>query len=555
MGRLLRSACLVIGLLLAGGGAVGAALVGTDDIYLLDSMSTGAEPGQVVATHTDITDWEQLELVVRAEAEGGAVLALGHTVDVTDYLDGTDHRLVTGLAYSELYSTSVDGAAPAVPVPDVGAWLDVTSGDGPQQLTVALGDQPVRLLAAPLAEDGTVALALGIRVEGAFVLLVVTAVVGALLAALSVRALWRRRSRGRDGTAGSPDGPQVPPQRRPDPSRTPVAQRRALPLARLVVVPLVSALALSGCGHLPEPASGGLSGKVAMTDEQLPDLVSDYETRWNRALRAARKPRYDFSAWQRAESGAALENIRYFSTALELQEEQVDLPRAVLRPETLFSGVFDSYPMWAAVAIKHNRSLERKSAATDRASSDGATGDEETRMLTLFTRNSVTDTWRRSNLVEVDVSRMPTPARTPSTPEPQAWERATEAAAAVHHFWDTGKRPEDVRLGAATRKRRKDIIHIDGNTGATGRAETSPWGWESERLRLIPVQGGHLAISVADVKLWIQGEGLSWKEPWDRLNGSSGGGLYSSNSLVTAILLPDDGTPEVLGSRVSGVFS
>lgn len=223
MRRLLRVVCLVVGLLLTAAGAVGAALVGSDDVYLLEARSAGAAPGQLVATHPDLTSWQGVDLVVRAESAGGAVLAVGSAADVDAYLERTGHRLVTGLGSDGLDARTVDGPAPALPVARVDDWSAVASGGAPE-LTVRLDGRPVRVLAAPLDPTATVDLAFGVHVAGAFVLLVVTSVVGALLAALSFRALWIRRG-GR-----SPGGDlRVPAQRRPADSPSPVVRRTAVP--------------------------------------------------------------------------------------------------------------------------------------------------------------------------------------------------------------------------------------------------------------------------------------------------------------------------------------
>lgn len=239
-------------------GTASAAFVGPDDTLMVGEKRVPERAaGLAVRTHPEVTRFVNIDLLIRAEAEGGIFLASSHRVDTADLLTGLSYYEVTRLSLGDVGGVVTEGpraTRKALRPGRISGWLDQVEADREAELVVELDGTPVDVVAVPKRARDRVTFSIGAHVGGAFWIQVAVAVVGLLM----VVAGWalRRHLRHRDEHGPKRRRPGEP-RTGPAPSsggshagggRTPLSLPR-YPGARFAVLTALVPLALvaSGC--------------------------------------------------------------------------------------------------------------------------------------------------------------------------------------------------------------------------------------------------------------------------------------------------------------------
>ncbi|GGD06857.1 hypothetical protein [Nocardioides daphniae] len=222
----LRVLLVCVGLLFVVFGTAAAAFVGPDDTIMIGEKQVPERAkGVAVRTHPEITDFVNIDLLVRAEAEGGIFLGSSHRVDTESLLSGTRYFEVTRLALGNVGGVVTDGPRATRkrlrPNSLVGWQQQVTDAES-AELVVELDGRPVDVVAVPQRGNARVTVAIGAHAGGAFLTQVAVAVVGVLLI---VGSWLLGRVAGRRGKGGAPSGGS------PGPSSGDAAAEPPAPLA------------------------------------------------------------------------------------------------------------------------------------------------------------------------------------------------------------------------------------------------------------------------------------------------------------------------------------
>ncbi|WP_296601830.1 hypothetical protein [Nocardioides sp.] len=506
LGRIARSLLALVGALAVVVGAAAAVYIGPDDDLLLPSSRPDAAPGQLVVTAGDLLSYDDLTLVVRARAEGGVLLAAGNPVDVSSLAGQVEHWEVTGVRPGGV----VGGTRPAsardpVPLGDLSVadlWTSHSEGEGWQELRLRLNGQPVQLLAQP-STDAVPELQVGLHVAGLFWLLVAVAGTGALLLGLAVTLMVRRQ--------------------------------RAPGRAATLLVPMVAlALAATGCG-VPHHVDSAPASRVALDQSDLEAMLAAYDEKNNRAIRAAAAPRYDAGPWREVDTGPVLQDDIYTTIVARRSHEQERAHTYTHTPVAAYSTHFATYPLWSLVV----------------------TGDEDAAEIDVFTQATAASPWLMRTTSDVDLDDLPDAAEDGNTSSVDASveHAARSAISATSRYVATGIR-RDIQVTAAVRAIHERATHvpaqgrrfIDSAAATVDSAAADP----QDDLRLVAVEGGHLAVAVRPMRVTYYprtGMDVFWNPPVKTVNGAFGEALYQEFNLCLTVFVPSDGgTPRAIAA-------
>jgi hypothetical protein len=420
------------------------------------------------------------------------------------------------------------GSGDPVQPASAGFWTASMSGTGVEELTLDRGASAAQWVIAPISGVGPTTVSFGITVNGLFRWALVAFAVGALLLLACVELLLRLRRGPRVASPADRIAPYAPADAVAASTATGKhkAQRTGLAVALV--------LSLAGCTYedlLPtKQVSAELATtKVALTGAELPALLESYDARLRTAIEAARPPRYRTDRWRLADRGPALESD-LFGTRVgrltKLGRRSVPTHEGV----DVYSGRFDSYPMWALVASSVRR---------------------ETR-VDLFTKASVQAPWFRQAGTPIS-RRLPEPGR---PGRPPASEDAAAATAAWRAYLRTGKRDDRLRVDEGSKAWRENIADLGSRAMFSGYdVEVEPFG-KGGRSRVVKVDDGALAIVALRVTTRLDGRPdlmVRWAPPYGKYRPGRGGVLSFADVAVGLIHLPSHGEPTLLGSSFSEV--
>lgn len=514
-----RIALVVCGVILMLLGGATATYVGPDDTLMIGSTTVDeTAKGQAVRTHPAITDFVNIDLLVRAEAPSGVFLGYAHRVDTTSLLEGRRHWTLTRMSLGNVGGSVTDGAksssTKALKPERIVGWLGATSGDS-VELTVPLDGEPIDVVAVPTAGDELVRISLGAKVTNLFLSQLGVIGVGLVFIALSfVLGWWVRRKEARaaghsdeDVAGGRPDGLSDgrPKGRRGESGGVVLRQLSAQPTPDLPddwrAALAVASAARSGRGGAPAPviepiitpepaptpAPAPVSEPIGKPAPAPLSVAAPSPRRFKRRFlfflalfplarffrRRALGRRSFFTLLlvplalflqSCAVPGPAASNDGSLSrTGLSLAEaaQLVDDPVDVYTPE------FTSYPMWALVATADPHRIQ------------------------LRTRARFAGKWRTEGKVRLaKQSELPESVSHAIGPGPILTRRADEVAGNVGVWWSSGE-IEGVRLDGRTKKARRQLLASGAVPGQIGVWPTP----DVPLVRMVEVSGGHL--------LWI----------------------------------------------------
>lgn len=527
--RLLRILTALAGLLLLGVGAGVAGWVGSDDTVFTQPQAVGRD-GRPVLTSPGLLTVDgfvgsRTRVTIRAEAPRGVLLATAHPVDVADYLGDAAHVRVEGLTTSGVETRDVAGG----PLPDhaeeAGFWTRALVGEGAQELSLG-SDQAGQWLIAPRGGAGPTTLSLGATLPGLHRAALLTAGVGVLLLVVAAE-LWLRARR-RSARPPRPEGRRRASGGRTAPRTRGGGRRAARPGAASVAATAALVLLASGCSAVDavQPHEHAVPAKVALVPEELPALLASYDARHNAALEAAGPPRHDASRWRLAERGAALEEDLFASRWAALTGAR-GLVRRRHTGVAVYAAEFDRYPMWAIVAARP------QGWAASRVE------------VMLVTRASVLSPWLVHAGVPVRTGDLPAAGEAAPVPG----DREVRAMARARDAWSRAVTGEEGLADDVTGRWRADTAALAAGRLFTGhRVRAAPF---DAPLRVLRVEDGLLALMTLRVQTTLTGRPrlqVRWREPWDRLRGSSRGRLLLSHLATGLVLVPDEGEPRLLGS-------
>jgi hypothetical protein len=519
----LATAGLLALLVMASGAAV-AAYVGSDDTFFTRPAGLG-EDGRPILTAPDLLAHEGVTVTLRASAPEGVFIGTAHPVDVADFVGDSSLVRLTGVTRTGVVAEDVGTEQPVAPA-SADFWTHSMSGAGVEELTLDRGSSAAQWVIAPLSRVGPTTVSFGITVHGIFTWALAAFGVGALALLLCVEVLLRSRRRppkapARTVSASLPATP-IPP--------TPAGKHRAQRTALAVTL----VLSLAGCTFedlLPAPRQSAelASTKVALSRAELPALLESYDARLRTAIQAARPPRYRPDKWHLADRGPALESDLFGTRVGKLTRlGRRSVPTHV--GVEVFSGRFESYPMWSLVASKVGR---------------------ETR-VDLFTRASVRAPWLRQagTTLSRDLPDPGRPARLPSGDE------AAAATAAWRDYLQSGAGDDRLTLDQDSRAWRDNIADLGSRAMFRGYTVSVEPAGRSGLSRVVEVDDGALAIVALRLTTRLDGRPdlkVRWAPPYGKYRHSAGGVLSFADIAVGVIHLPSQGSPTLLGSTFSEV--
>lgn len=517
MGRLALVILALLAFGLAGAGAALAGFVGSDDTVFNRPTDLG-RGGRPVLTAPDLLAYDGVTVTLRASAPQGVFIGTAHPVDVADFVGDSARTRLTSATLTGVVSEVVGSGRSAQPASG-DFWTRSMSGSGVEELALTRDVSASQWVIAPLAGVGPTTVSFGVTVPGVYQGALISFGVGALLLLICVELLLRTRRRPRSPTrqARAKGG-----KRR--------AQRTRLPATLAMTV----VLSLAGCeveGLLPaERASAELATtKVALTRAELPALLESYDARLRTAIEAARPPRYRTDRWRLADRGPALESDLFgthVGRLTRLGRRSVPTHDGI----EVFSGRFDSYPMWSLVA---------------------STTGPDTR-LDLFTKSSVQAPWLRQagTTLTGDLPAPGRPVRLPGGGD------AAAATAAWRDYLQSGARDDRLMLDRASTAWRANIADLGGRAMFRGYTVSVEPAGKSGLSRVVEVDDGALAIVALRLTTRLEGRPdlrVGWAPPYGKYRSSARGVLSFADVAVGVIHLPATGAPTLLGSTFSEV--
>lgn len=520
-GRLGLATAGLLALLVMASGAAVAAFVGSDDTFFTRPAQLG-EDGRPILTAPDLLAYDGVTVTLRASAPEGVFIGTAHPVDVADFVGDSSLIRLTGVTRTGVVAEDVGTAEPVEPSA-VDFWTHSLSGTGVEELTLDRGSSAAQWVIAPLSGVGPTTVSFGVTVHGIFTWALVAFGVGALVLLVCVEVLLRSRRRRRRPAAAPARPVPVSPPAQPGKHR---AQRTA------VAVTLV--LSLAGCTFedlVPTQRQSAelATTKVALSRAELPALLESYDARLRTAIQAARPPRYRADKWRLADRGPALESDLFGTRVGRLTRlGRRSVPTHV--GVEVFSGRFESYPMWSLVASKVGR---------------------ETR-VDLFTRASVQAPWLRQagSTLSRDLPDPGRPARLPGSDE------AAAATAAWRDYLQSGAPDERLTVDQDSRAWRDNIADLGSRAMFRGYTVSVEPAGRSGLSRVVEVDDGALAIVALRVTTRLEGRPdlrVRWEPPYGKYRHSAGGVLSFADIAVGVIHLPSQGSPTLLGSTFSEV--
>jgi len=534
MGRVLRVLLTLAGVLLLAVGGGAAAYIGSDDTVFNQAADVGAD-GRPVVTVPDLFSYDDLKLTVRASAPKGVFLGTANGVDIADYTKDAPYFELVGLKRSGVSGSDHAGKAEKLPVPPAKAdfWTDQVSGTGTQTLSQTVdGLAPPRFVIVPVGGQGPTTVSFGATIDGLFVAALAVAAAGLFLLLLALG--WMLFSRHRRNARRRQ--PVMPAQNYP---KAPIYRRLAVPVV------LSGLLVTSGCGTLPAKVDYVPPTKVALTSAELPALWKSLDQRLKKAARKAGPKKYDASHWSYAVSGPMLEADLRNTMYDELTSAKKGQKPAHHTGLSVYSGQFDSYPMWALVTMSIPLPASQ--------SASGLVG------LAVVTRESSTSPWLWHS--GIDVPHTELPELVEPTPVPAAiTKKASGLAASLMKYWRTGKKPDDLALDDVLPAPLASAHHFEKRSYiANARLKPAYFGHGDGKPRVVTVKDGYLVVvdfAITTIVTGKKGSRLYWKKPFDQLNQTVGSTKLTSKVVVsTALMIPDAGVTSVLGTSIDDVLA
>lgn len=527
-------------LILVGGvlvvfGAVVAIAFGPDDTAALPASDVTLGKAKAITTVPEVLALRHATLVVEAQAQAGQVfVGTAHPIDASDYMRAMPSLDIWRFDLHGVQTEPFnDGSrAHAGPV-GLDFWTSSASGPGSQRLVLHLDGQPVQLVVMPLDKAPSVVVRLGFTVAHAFVVGLVAATVGALLALAGV-LLWRR-SGSRRPTAEAFEASYE--------DRTPTGPA----LLRVVACVTLSG-ALAGCGVVQVPSSAPTWNPATLTKPALPDqkavqaMLDDYDKRNNAAIVTTART-HDSSSWATADGGATL-TVDRFDTAYAKATKDKGKPRLYLSVNLgSYVPEFSSYPMFVIARV--NRHEVGKPAS--KAMKDAG--------LAVLVKEHSDQRWRAFSGIGIDTS--PGDPLSPQLTSPsardgvRAIDLAMQVSKAISGAASTLVLPKDF---AADRAGWVKLTN-DGLAAVTFQAVPFGSGWSEKLpatgpLHVVRSSAGVFAIatySVTRTYFAKSGRQQGWKAPYDAIYGDRGYHDFVDESLVMTVLMeiPDNGPGKI----------
>ena len=523
VGRFALAIVALAALLVMAAGAGVAGVVGSDDTVFNGPAALG-DDGRPLLTAPDVLAYEGVTVTLRASAPDGVFIGTAHPVDVADFVGDSSRIRLTGVTRTGVVAEDAGSGDPVQPA-SADFWTDSMSGTGSEELTLDRGSSAAQWVIAPLTGVGPTTVSFGITVHGLFAWALIAFGAGALVLLACVELLLRLRRPPRSPSTAQRIAGHVPADEPPAPA--PTGRHRS----QRTVLAVALAVSLTGCTNeslLPtkQQSPDLATTKVALTGAELPTLFRSYDARLRTAITAARPPHYRSESWRLADRGPALESD-LFGTRVgrltRLGRRTVPTHQGV----EVFSGRFDSYPMWSLVA---------------------STVDRETR-VDLFTKASVLAPWLRQ--AGTALSRdLPDPGRPRLLP---SGDEAAAATAAWRDYLESGTRDDRLALDPESRTWRDNVADLGSRAMFRGyRVSVEPAGLS----RVVEVEDGALAIVALRVTTRLDGRPdlrVRWAPPYGRYRPGADGLLSFADVAVGLIHLPPKGAPTLLGSTFSEV--
>lgn len=537
----MKVARVLVGLLAAMLIIVGAGVaiaLGPDDTWRGDAAAVpGGQP--VVSTAPGLLNVAGVELAVTGVLEEGEVfIGASHPVHVENYLADVRRTRITTLGADGIDGTDTAAGSrthPSVPPAQLDVWTNRARGEGEQQMSVPLTDAAaVEVVVMPAAAAKVVPrVGIGYALPGAFVGGVVVAVVGLVLF-VGVLLLGRRsrRARGSDAVA-----------QRSAPVGTPPSS--AATVRRAVTVGAV-ALVATGCSIPHQVDHGEAPGVVPLTDEDAQAVLDDYDERNNAAIKKSYTG--DGSLWGTADTGPHLAVDQLVARIADVEGREGEPGVGDHEAGRVYSTEQHTYPLRSMIVTE--------------TTWDGEEADPPE--LDLFVKENVTSAWKGSSSVPVAKGDLPTalPADE-ATPDAADLERAAEVDLLLQTWMEKGEVSDlsvpddlaDLRREAATAGKGVEDVQYSSGTWGGGDDPTGPGG----SVHVARVEEGLLLLTDQEweIRNYLK-PGFEWTQT------KEGAAIYGTQHkdnvhttkhvLTAAVLVPDSGDAEVLGSELRRVI-
>lgn len=526
MGRYALTIAALLAALVMASGAVAAAVVGSDDTVFNRPAELG-EDGRPIITTPELLAYDGVVVTLRASAPEGVFIGTAHPVDVADFVGGSSRIRLTSVTRTGVVAEDVGSQDPVQPA-SADFWTDSMTGTGVEELTLNRSSSAAQWVIAPISGAGPTTVSVGITVHGLFTWALIAFAVGAVSLLACVELLLRLRRKPPPPSPAERIAAYVP----PDGVEAPVSQGRHK--AHRTALAVVVVLSLAGCTYedlLPARQSAAelATTKVALTRAELPALLESYDARLRTAIAAARPPRYRTDRWRLADRGPALESDLFGTRVGRL----TGLGRRSAPTHDgveVFSGRFESYPMWTLAASTVGRQTH----------------------VDLFTKASVQAPWLRQG--GTTTSRpLPEPGR---PGRPPASDDAAAATAAWRDYLRTGNRDDRLTLDQGSTAWRDNIADLGSRAMFRDYDVRVEPGGKSGLSRVVKVDDGALALVALRVTTRLEGRPdlmVRWAPPYGKYRASAGGVLSFADVAVGLIHLPARGEPTLLGSTFSEV--
>lgn len=541
--KALRALIGLLAILLIGAGAAVAALLGPDDTW-------GGEPvalpdsAPVVATAPQLLNVAGIDLAVTARADGGEVfVGAAHPVHVQDYLRDVTHSEITGLSADGVAGTQLlarDRAYPEASPAELDVWEQQAVG-GSVTLAVPLTDaEPVQVAVLPTRAKGAAPqVGIGYALPGAFVGGLGAVVIGLVLLVGTI--MWGRRvRRARAATAGETPAPATDTTPEPAPAGL---SRSALRLAAIGTVGVLAA----GCSVPRQVDHGDASGVVPLEAADVQEMLDDYDARNNPAIKASY--RGDASVWKTADTGPflAVDELDARTHAVQREEKEKAPEDYTHEAVDVFEYRQPSYPVSAVVE-------------TDVSEYDDGAGQ----MLTIYDRQRASAPWKGYSSVYLPDHLVTPLDADAATPDESDRQTALRVDAALEQWIIRGESADLRVTGRVVAERDKlsdppkgidRVAHSVDPWGGGPSGHAEPGG----PLRVLRVEQGLLVLTD---KEWERS--LYLDPEWEWTQGTEERRIFGPQAATTvhdqhfamtaAILVPEAGTPSVIGADVERVL-
>lgn len=316
----------------------------------------------------------------------------------------------------------------------------------------------------------------------------------------------------------------------------------------LVMVAVVLVGLLGGCSGPAGPmvvpkASAAPLMEPTLTLAQATEMIKQYDVLNNKAIDAAKAPRYDPRPYEQVAVGPELEVARLTTAVNKAAEDKVDEARYTHSVLSVHAAPFTGYPALAFVTLDAVGSEPRPS--TDLV---------ETHVMLKAAANAPWKLWAQTHTLRYSVpAAVAAGGAMPVTPEQQARARAAVAPVLSQLERGTGK---GVAAGVLERSWVKQTFRGSTEERGFGRYAVKARLWsadESQSVRVVRTASGTLVSIDARLDRSITsttGKEIHWaSEGYAKVLKQAGGRMVLSDRVNATILLlvPDSGTPSVIG--------